>query len=95
MLRILALDENTQPRKRTEPFVNLTRDQMVDRILRQVTKVRAGMNDPFSVGVDATCLVSAFQIYSTHAAIVGGASPHHFIPIEDSSSPDQVKKILT
>ena len=49
----------------------------------------------FSVSsVDVTCLVSAPQISSAHAAIVVGASPHHFLPMEDSSSPDQEKQSL-
>ena len=68
--------------KRGAAFINLTDDEMLDKILGYIEKIRKRANAPkmrvvVTLGIDATCLVQAFQASRTHGAIVGGASPKH------------------
>ena len=72
---------------------------MVHRVGRIVSKFRHTFGNPdwqltLTVGIDATCAVQAWQVCSTHGAIVGGASPNHFIPIPENATKDQMKALL-
>ena len=86
-------------RKRSVPFISLDKKQMVLRVKDIMAKVRAAFGDQtkrlaITVGVDATCLVKAFQVCSSQGAIVGGASPKHFIPIRDNATKEELKDLL-
>ena len=71
----------------------------MSRVSDIVSKTRSGFNNltrhvAFTVGIDATCLVSTFQLSSTHMGIVGGNVPNYFISISDDSDPEKVKNKL-
>jgi len=74
-------------------------DKMVTRIKDIVKKIRDGHGNPFyrvalTLGVDATVLVKSLQISPTNNAIVGLASPHHFIKISELDTPELVQSQL-
>ena len=86
-------------RRRGRPFINQTMEEMVHGVGRIVAKFRHAFGDSMklltlTVGVDATCLVQAFQVSASEGVIVGGASPNHTIPIPDNSSKEEVKTLL-
>ena len=86
-------------RRRCRPFINQTMEEMVHGVGRIVAKFRHAFGDSMklltlTVGVDATCLVQAFQVSASEGVIVGGASPNHTIPIPDNSSKEEVKTLL-
>lgn len=51
------------------------------------------MRIAFTVGIDATIVVSAYQHLPEADAIVGGAHPNHFMDVSHKSS-DDVKVLL-
>ena len=86
-------------RKRSAPFIQLSRDDMVQRLVNRFTQIRQRIGNPtqrlaFSVGVDATCVVSAFQLSTTHGVIVGGASSNHYISMDGIDTPEGMKQML-
>ena len=72
---------------------------MVQRLVNRFTQIRQSIGNPtqrlaFLVGVDATCVVSAFQLSTTHGVIVDGASPNHYISMDGIDTPEGMKQML-
>ena len=77
----------------------MNKEKMVHRVGRIVSKFRHAFGDPnrqltLTVGIDATCAVQAWQVFSTHGDIVDGASPNHSIPIPENATKDEMKASL-
>jgi len=75
-----------------------SQQQMVDLIVDRISKIRVGCGDlsmkvAFTVGVDATCLVPAWQVDDSHDVIVGGEAPSHFLQMKDKCAVE-LKEIL-
>lgn len=84
--------------RRDAPFISLDREGMVSHLLSVFSRIHTFADESslciaFSVGIDATALVKSFKICSSNSAIVGGASPNHFIGIEGMATED-IKNIL-
>ena len=47
----------------------------------------------FSVGIDATKVVSCWQFSTTHCALVGGAYPNHMVSLEGMGKED-IEKLI-
>ena len=84
-------------KQREQPYVSLAKENIIKRIVKQVGMIRTKTGDTagakriaFSLGVDATACVSRYDRLNSGQAIVGGASPHHFIDISGLSS-DEIK----
>ena len=72
---------------------------MVHGVGRIVAKFRHAFGDnmrplALTVGVDATCLVQAYQMSASAGVVVGGAAPNHTIEILADSSKEKVKALL-
>ena len=85
-------------KRRSVTFIQLTREQIVERITSHITKIRSSigndsMHIAFTVGFDATCLVQGWKLSASHGAIVGGVIPNHFISVGERI-PEQVKELL-
>ena len=85
---------------REPPYVSITKDNIGERIVKQIGIIQEKTVDTtgrrqiaFPFGVDPTACVQGWDILQSTQAIVGGASPHHFIDICGLSS-EEVKSQL-
>ena len=74
-------------KRRSAPFIGLSRDEIINPILARISHIRTGRKDPksrvdFTSGIDTTYHVKAYQISTSDHAIVGGASPNDLIPVD-------------
>lgn len=76
--------------RRSEPFINLSKADMIGRIRGYINKFRANSGSTSSkervamtIGIDATVLIKAFQVCHCTKTIVGGAYPNHSLRIID------------
>ena len=74
----------------SELFIGLSRDEIIDFLLTRISCICTGRKYPkprvdFTAGIDATALVKSYQVSTSDHAIVGGASPNDFIPIDGLS----------
>jgi len=72
---------------------------MVHGIGPVIAKFRYALEDnsrllTLTVGVDATCLVQAYQVSVSEDVVVGGAAPNHTLDIPENSSKKEVKALL-
>lgn len=87
--------------RRSEPFINVSKVDMVHRIRGYIDKIRSISSGnsrsgrvAMTVGIDATVLVKAFQVCHSSQAIVGGAYPNHFLPIPERAAAVDVVSML-
>ncbi len=71
---------------------------MIEVLLTHFKRIRTKSHDDrmriaFSVGIDATIVVQAYQYFKEAHAIVGGAHPSHFIDVSDKTK-DEVSEML-
>ena len=83
-------------KRRSSPFITFDRDAIITLVTSHLSKIRTRAKDmsmrvAFSCGVDATALVKAYQISSSHCAIVGGAHPNHFISLHGKTKTEAFK----
>ena len=74
-------------KRRLAPFIRLSRDEIIDLLLSRISRICTGRKDPklrvaFTAGIETTALVKAYQVNTSDHAIVGGASPNDFIPVD-------------
>ncbi|KAL3789339.1 hypothetical protein HJC23_006493 [Cyclotella cryptica] len=84
--------------KRPPPFIQHTRDDVVDIILSHIATIRSKFGDDtlriaFSVGIDATKLVQCWQFSTTHCALVGGCYPNHMVSLEGKGK-EEIEKLI-
>ena len=77
-------------KRRSDPFIGLSSDEMIDLILVRISRIYTGRNNPksrvtFTSGIDANDLVKSYQVSTSDHAIVGCASPNYFIPVNGLS----------
>ena len=82
----------------TSHFISLNEEEMMPCVHSLFARIRVPAGDPnlhlsFSIGIDATALVESFQISSSNQAIVGGASTHQYISIEEMTSQEFKNKL--
>ena len=73
--------------RRSDPFLGLSRDKIIDRLLACISRICTGTKDPklrvaFTEGIDATDIVKAYQVSTSDHEIVVGVSPNDFILVE-------------
>ena len=84
--------------KRGPPFMNMSTNEIVALVKSQIALVRKNSGNStrrvvFSLGIDATVLVKAWQYSKSLEAIIGGASPNHCIDV-NGLTPEEVLKLL-
>lgn len=84
--------------RRSNPFINTKKDEIIDKLRQRFQRIRGqlkntGMRIAFTVGIDATIVVPAYQHLVEVDAIVGGAHRNHVIDVSDKST-DDVKALV-
>ena len=74
-------------KRHSAPFIVISRNEIIDLLLARISRIFTGRKDPesrvaFTSGIDATALVKAYQVSTNYHAIVGGASPNDFVPVD-------------
>ena len=74
-------------KRRSFPFVGLSREEIIGLILARISRICTGGNDQksrvaFTAGINETALVKAYQASTSDNGIAGGASPNDFIPVD-------------
>ena len=74
-------------KRRSSLFIRLSRDEIIYLILASISRIFTGRNYPksrvaFTVGIDATAIVKAYQVSTSDCEIFGGASLNDFIPVD-------------
>ena len=85
-------------KRRAYSFINLSDNEVIALIDKRITAIRDQFGDKektvsFSVGIDATVLVKAFQYSAQLGKIVGGVYPNQCIDVRGKSS-EEIHAIL-
>ena len=73
-------------KRRSEPFLVISRDEIIDLLLSRISRICTGIKDPkyrvnFTAGFDTTAPLNSYQVNTSNHEFFGGASPNYFIPV--------------
>ena len=85
--------QRANAKHREPPIINRTNNELVALVVNHIESIRAKSGDrttriAFSIGVDATVAVKAWQVLYDENVLVGGASPNQWLAIGPENKDD-------